>query len=210
MSNGIEDVVKYDSLSVADRHIDFAGTSGFHYTEGETAYSNGDLLRAALRTLKISLEFDTAKKLPFNFTTVGEEKLKLPVPCNRVVIPISASNSTEFKFNEASGCYSYLKDDTQITDALNTAGVEYANVFILLADSVTYESALGSELVMKTNERGRGYYLTNDSCTEIKWVTEGSSMMFYDEDDNKLTINRGNSYIAFVKSTQEHFIKFTH
>lgn len=210
LSNGDEDVIKYDSLSIEDRHIDLSDISGFHYTEGKIAYSNGDLLQAALRTLEIPLTFDTTPRLPFNFVSAEEPKLSFDIPCRSALIPVDSGVATNLLYNAEDGRYSYYKNDVQITDSLNTAKIEYDNVFILLADSITYESVSGSELVVKTNERGRGYYLTNGSYTEVKWVTEGGTMTFYDENDNKLAINRGVTYIAFVKSTQEQLIKFTH
>ena len=210
LSYGDEDVIKYDSLSIANQHIDLTDISGFHYTEGKIAYSNGDLLQAALRTLGISLAFDTTPRLPFNFVQTEGPKLSFSVPCRSTIIPVDSSVSTKLLYNEESGRYSYCKNDVQITDSLNTAKIEYDNAFILLADSITYESVSGSELVVKTNERGRGYYLTNGSYTEVKWVTEGGTMTIYDENDNKLAVNRGVTYIAFVKSTQEQLIKFTH
>ena len=209
LSNGNDDAIKYDSLSITDRHVDLSALSGFHYTEKEIAYSNGDLLDAALNSLGLSLDLEITPKLPFNFAAPETSMDSLTVPCNRVLIPINPDNNTELRYNSESGRYTYIKNETPITDALNTSIVEYDNAFILLADSVTYESASGTGLVMKTNESGRGYYLTEGSYIEIKWVAEGNTMTFYDANDNKLTVNRGSSYIAFVKSARAQLISFT-
>ena len=209
VANGNEDVIKYDSLSIADRYVDLSALSGFHYTEGTIAYSNGDLLDAALNSLGLSLNLDVAPKLPFNFTAPETSIDSLTMPCNRVLIPLNSNNTTELKYNAESGRYNYIKNEMPIVDALNASIVEYDNAFILLADSVTYESAVGTSIIMKTNESGRGYYLTKGSYTEIKWVAEGNTMTFYDANDNKLTVNRGSSYIAFVKSARAQLISFT-
>lgn len=209
LSKGNDDVIKYDSLTIFDQHVDLSALSGFHYTEGDTAYTNGDLLKVALSSLGLTLDFEVIPKIPFNFVAPDAQNIALSVPCNQVSIPINTDNTTELKYNAASGRYTYIKSGTVITDALNASAIEYDNAFILLADSVTYESSIGEALVMKTNESGRGYYLTGGSYTEIKWVAEGNTMTFYDSNDNKLTVNRGSSYIAFVKSARAQLISFT-
>ena len=209
LSKGNEDIIKYDSLTISDRHVDLSALSGFHYTEGDTAYTNGDLLKASLGSLGLTLDLEAVPKIPFNFVAPDAPNITLSVPCNRVSIPSNADNTTELKYNLASGRYTYVKAGMPIIDALNASVIEYDNAFILLTDSVTYESATGAALVVKTNESGRGYYLTGGSYAEIKWVAEGNTMTFYDANDNKLTVNRGSSYIAFVKSTKLQLISFT-
>ena len=209
LSSGNEDIIEYDSLNVSDRHVDLSANSGFHYTEGNTAYTNCDLLQVALSSLGLALNFDAIPKIPFNFVSPEASNDALGAPCNRVSIPINTDNTTELKYNTASGRYTYIKDGIPTTDALNASVVEYDNAFILMADSVTYESDIGTSLVMKTNESGRGYYITGGSYTEIKWVAEGNAMTFYDANDNKLAVNRGCSYIAFVKSAKSQLISFS-
>ena len=92
---------------------------------------------------------------------------------------------------------------------LNTANIEYDNAFVLFADSVTYETTTGTELVMNTVGSGNGYYMTSGTYSPIKWIADGDTMTFYDENDNKLAVNRGTSYISFVKSTIAAEINFS-
>ena len=209
LSNGNEDIINYDSLVISDSHVDLSDLEGFHYTEGKTAYTNGDLLQAALNSLGIAPHFGISPKLPFNFAVIDTADNSPGTPCNQVLIPINTDNTTELKYNASNGRYTYIKDGIQMTDALTTSVVEYDNAFILLTDSVTHESAAGTSLVMKTNESGRGFYITGGAYTEIKWVAEGNTMTFYDTNDNKLTVNRGSSYIAFTKSVNSQNIIFS-
>jgi len=86
-------------------------------------------------------------------------------------------------------------------DMLTDEALHFTNVFILFADTVTYESAEASEMVMDTVEGGKGYYITRGKATLISWQTNADgSIIFNNESGERITSNRGRSYIGFVKS----------
>ena len=209
ISHGSDDMVEYPSHDVSQHHADLSVMSGFHYTEGALAYTNGDLIQAALRQLESASTVDPSQKIPYCFADPEEALAPLPKSASSVYLPISRASATELVFNPESCRYSYLKGGIAKTDALNASAIEYDNVFVLLTDSVTYETADGTELIPKTDGSGTGYYLTAGGYTEIKWVSEDGELTFYDADDNKLRINRGSSYISFVKSSLADLITFT-
>ena len=208
LSLGTDDIIEYNGINVSKSHLNLTKMSGYHYTELESAFTNGDLLKAAIIAANVQTELSEIMRLPFVFTDIGEAEIVLDSAATRITIPISNEITTELIFNSETGRYSYCKDGAAKTDMLNMAKIEYDNVFVLFADSVTHETSGGTELVMNTIGSGNGYYMTNGTYASIKWIADGDTMTLYDENDNKLAVNRGTGYIAFVKSTNTSELKF--
>ena len=102
------------------------------------------------------------------------------------------------------------KNGVDCIDLLSNAKHEYKNCFILFADSVTYENTDGTQTVMNTIGCGTGYYFTEGSVTEISWVSDtDGNMIFYDSLGERLTVNRGNSYINIIKSSRINTVSCT-
>lgn len=196
---GCDDIIEYDKTDVKAQEITLSVGSGFYYTEMENAFSNGDLIRAALGSLEISTELASLPRLPFVFSDLDAEAQIFDASAIRVSIP-HGNSATELLYDQNSHRYTYCKAGALKTDMLNAATVEYDNVFILLADTVTHETADGTELIVNTVGSGVGYYLTGGTYTAIRWVNDGEIFTFYDTNDNKLTVNRGTSYVSFMKS----------
>ena len=87
-------------------------------------------------------------------------------------------------------------------DMLTGQNIAYKNVFLLFADSTTYEKAEGSELVIDIASGGKGYYASNGTYTEFIWKTDVSgTLQFFTLSGEILKVNPGNSYISFYKSS---------
>ena len=82
--------------------------------------------------------------------------------------------------------------------------ISYTNVFILFANTVTYENSDGIEMVFDTVSGGKGYYLSNGMLSEFKWcVDEMNNLKFYNLMNEELVINKGNVYMAYYKTSRE-------
>jgi hypothetical protein len=93
---------------------------------------------------------------------------------------------------------------------LNDKKVGFKNIFILFTDTMTYEGTSSTEMVMNTIGSGTGYYLSNGVGQSLTWESDVSgSLSFYDETGSKLTINRGSSYLGFVKSAKAADVKIS-
>lgn len=198
---GIDDTVQYPSSVAESAFIDLSITSGFHYTEIENAYSNGDLIRAALSASNTSTNLSTPPRIPFSFTDTGATPRLFSDVATKIAIPHGEGSTTDLIYDEQSNAYVYHKNGEQAKDMLNASRVDFDNVMVLFYDTVTYETTSGTELIPQTVGSGSGYYLTKGTYTEIKWVSDGETLTFYDKSENKLVINRGRSYISIVKST---------
>ena len=87
---------------------------------------------------------------------------------------------------------------------------KYDNLFLLFADSITYESKEASELVMNTAGSGEGSYVRCGTYVKILWSTDTSgNLVFKTENGETLTVNRGCSYIGVLKSSCMEDVKFS-
>lgn len=211
VSAGSDDSVEYASQDMASSHFDLTAHSGYHYTEfTHFVYTNGDLVNAGVANTNIGTALNSRLSLPYIFTDFGENGVSCSLTARGIVLPFSQSSETALYFSDADGKYTLSKGGMPKTDMLSDSAVCYDNVFVLFADTVTYESAEGSELVMNTGTSGAGYYATGGTAMKISWEAQADgSLIFRNEQGEKLTVNRGSSYIGFIKSSLFDTVKFS-
>lgn len=211
VSAGSDDTIQYESLDVSASHFDTTTNSGYSYTEyTHFVYTNGALIGAGLANANIGTALNSRQQLPFTFAEFGANKIIGSISARSVLLSFSASSESELYYSEEDGKYSFSKGGVAKSDMLSDEYLSYDNVFVLFSDTVTYESASGTELVMNTVTGGTGYYVSAGCATAITWQTGASgNMTFYDSTGAKLTINRGTSYIGFLKSSLASSFKFS-
>ena len=209
VSLGFDDGIKYDSADLTGSHFDLSKISGYHYTEySQFVYTNGDLITAGLTNSGINSAIQKNTTLPFVFS---DEEFKFkPGGATSVIISYSDTSSTEFSYNSVQKKYVLSKCGTEKRDLLNDKSVTFDNLFVLFADSITYESKDACELVVNTSGTGEGYYVAGGTCTKILWSTDATgNLIFKTESGEVLSINRGTSYIGVVKSSRTDDVKFS-
>jgi hypothetical protein len=121
----------------------------------------------------------------------------------------SISAFSDIYYNKESHKYTISNGGASITDLVNGKVPEFANCFILFADSVTYDNLSGSQMIMDTIGSGVGYYFSMGGMCEIKWsASEDGYMLFTLNDGTALTVNRGSSYISFQKTSMIDKVTF--
>ena len=211
ISCGSDDQMSYPKCDLSGSQLDFSKNSGFHYTEyTSNVYTNRDLLVSGLSDAGISADNISKAPLPFTHPEFGEKKIKFAESvANNIRIEQSKDLVNELQFDEGTGCYTLFTNGAKKLDALNGKSLEFENCFVLFADSVTYDNSQCSQMVMDTIGEGSGFYFTNGSFDEIRWTaTSGGIMTFYSMDGNKLTVNRGRTYISFLKSSMSENLFF--
>ncbi len=211
VSAGCDDTIEYESLDLSSSHFDTTQNSGYHYTEyTHFVYTNGALIGAGLSNANIGTALNNRQQLPYTFVDFGKDKILGDITARSVVLPFSPSSESELYYSEEDGKYSFSKGGVAKTDMLSDEYLSYDNVFVLFADTVTYESASGSEMIMNTMSTGSGYYVHGGTAKAIKWeVNSTGNMTFYTAAGEKLTVNRGTSYIGFLKSSLQNSFKFS-
>ena len=192
ISLGNDDIIEYDSC-VPPSVVDVSGISYKEYNS--YTYTNSDLLKGSV-TLH---EF--AATLPYTHAEIGEN----------IIFETTAAKAkfedTEFVYDEETSRYLWFENGEVQRDLVNGKALSFANCLILFADSVTYDNQNGTQMVMNTIGAGSGYYLTNGTYTKINYTSSQSgSMTLYSEAGEQLTINRGEIYIRYLKSSMKNHI----
>ena len=177
----------------------------YHRENAKYVYTSYDKLGAALDAAS-GLSAEVYKNAPFDFVSEG---LVFGVSdAASVNIPYSDKSATTLHYSEKTGTYLYYKGGNRKVDMLSGKNVGFENVFVLFADATTYEKSSGTELVIDVISGGRGYYVTKGTLTEFTWaLDEIGELNFYSLSGERLTVNRGNSYLAFYKASDAVNVK---
>ncbi len=206
VSYGNDDIVKYSAWDTSKMELDLSRITNCSYVENTLyIYTSRDMLEMA-QTQSPTLIATAYKTPPFLFS---EMPILGNTSAKSVIIPYSQSSETALYYSEKSGEYLYCKSGSRKMDMLTGKNISYKNVFVLFANATTYEKANGSELVMDTLSGGNGYYFTNGTFTEIKWlVNANGALEFKSLSGEKLSINAGSSYISYYKASRSSSVKF--
>ncbi len=205
---GDDDIISYDSVP-ATLHLDLSKRLEAVYKEnGKNIYTDSELLHEYVNDEKLDTQTLKNQVLPYTLCEFGK-KIVGKTSATSVILPYSETNTSALIYNDENGKYLFSKNSEQKIDMLSGNEVEFTNVFILFADSITYELSCGTETVTDTAGGGTGYYISGGTLTEIRWsIDQYGNMIFKDLDSNKLTVNRGNSYIAFYKASESTKVVF--
>ncbi len=209
--NGNDGAAISESCDTRGSAFDLSERSGYYYTEyTKFTYTNGDLISAGIFNTNINTTAEKEANIPYVFADFGETVTLGTSTAKTVILPYTDRSETELYYQSTEKCYTLNKNGSAKNDILNDKKTTFKNLFILFVDTVTYEAQNSTELVMKTVGSGNGYYVTEGYSTAITWVTDSDgNMTMYDNDGEKLTINRGSSYIGFIKSSKSSEIKIS-
>ncbi len=188
--------------------IDLGENIGYHYTEYSTfCYTNADLVKSMLKNLAVDRTLTTTA--PFNFIGYFDKEVEGDLIASSININYGINNKTSFSYDIVSGEYTLSKNGLEVRDLLNDKKTSFDNLFILFANSATYETDEYTETVLDLNG-GEGLYFTCGTAIKISWTrSEDGTLEFIDELGNSLKVNRGRSYISFVKASMKNSVEFS-
>ena len=83
--------------------------------------------------------------------------------------------------------------------------VAFTNVLVLYADSMTFETESQTQMIMNTIGYGNGYFAYGGAAEKISWsMNIDGNLSLFNQNGEKLQIGRGNTYIAYVKSSKSN------
>lgn len=206
-SFGKDDIVNYSALG-DDFYLDLSKSKDYYYTENARyLFSSGRQIEKLSTDEGLITELLKKPNTPYKFVDFGSE-IKGHGKANTIELLYSENSKTKLVYNEETKNYSFYKGNTLKSDMLTGETVEFTNVFILFADTTTYDKSTGVETVTDTLSQGSGYYATRGGFVEIRWRTnERGEMIFENLDGETLTVNRGSSYIGYFKSSGYDSVK---
>lgn len=205
ISLGNDDTIDYDSVGHELDNIELMKNQGAYYNEYTYFYYTSP----SLFNRYISDSYVTKQtSLPYTFAEPDEKVQNGSITATTVTLPYA--KATSLIFSSDSNKYILTKSYSDRIDVYSSERVSFDNAFILFADSMTYENATSTEMVLSTLGSGKGYYIQNGYAEEITWrLSESGDMIFYNSSGTRLTVNRGSSYVAFVKSSNMSSVSFS-
>ncbi len=206
VSYGNDDIVKYSPWDLSKSELNLKNFTSCYYTENTLyVYTSAESVDMAL-SQRPDIKIQGYKNAPYIFNQDG--KVLGNNDATTVIIPYSESSETELYYSEKTGKYLYYKSGNRKIDMLSGKNISFNNVFILFADTTTYDKSIGSELVVDTTSGGRGYYISAGKQTEITWsVNENAELKFFSLSGDVLEVNTGNSYISYYKASNSSAVK---
>lgn len=197
---GNDDIVKYSAWNASEINLDISKISNCYFIENTLyVYTNTDMINSAIQSSN-SIKSNSYKEAPYIFS---DTPVLGTAEASTVLLPYSEIDETELYYSDTSEQYLYFKSGARKVDMLNGKNISFTNVFVLFADSTTYEKANGTELVIDNHSGGSGYYISKGNMAEIRWsVNENGELEFKTLSGEKLAINRGNAYVAYYKASE--------
>ncbi len=204
VANGNDDTVKKDSVILDGKFMDLSRLTEYSYKEkNDCVYTNNDLIKSGISNEGFAAHESSVPTVPYIISTDEKYATSGDVSAQNIHLVFSEGEKSTLSYSTEKGCYTFFKNEKALTDILYNTELTYKNVFVLFADSVTYEKENKTELVMNTASGGRGYYARDGVAEEITWTCDASGKMtFKNREGAILTVGSGNSYIGFMKSSQ--------
>lgn len=208
VSYGNDDIVKYSVWDTSKIDLDISKISECYYIENTLyVYTSKELVDLAKQKSPM-LNTSTYKTAPYILNELEDDILGT-TKASSVILPFSSSNETELYYSDTSEQYLYFKSGSRKVDMLNGKNISFTNIFVLFSNAVTYEKSSGTELVIDTTSGGAGYYISKGYMTEIRWsVDESGALQFKTLKGEKLTVNKGNTYISYYKASNSSKVTF--
>jgi hypothetical protein len=197
---------EYDTLDYLTQNL----TSLCYRDSGRVMPHNlmttGALLSAEIERLGYSTELSGAGTLPYVFPEYGKNAQPGSTPATELRLTYSASQNVSFVFDPESGEYFRTQLGEPHLDGATGEQISFRNVIVLFSDCATYETASGTEFAL-TLSGGSGMLVTDGTEQSITWSYTDGALSFHDAEGNPLTVNRGTSYIGFVKVSDRNAVQ---
>lgn len=201
ISLGNDDAIEYDHVNTSAQEVDLQKNPGTYYTEYTYfTYTSSKLIEQSLGSSS------TIKNtLPYAF----KDSLAAEGTLSATTINIPYETQTSVVYSQLENKYCIYKMGSNKIDVSSSNSVMFTNVLILYADSMTYETAEKTQMVMNTIGSGNGYFAYGGAAEEIRWSMDiEGNLSLFNKNGDKLEIGRGNTYIAYVKSSKTNNIIF--
>ena len=197
---------KYDTLDYLTQNLQSLCYRDTSRIMPHNLMTTGSLVSSEVKRLGYRTEIADAFALPYIFPELDKTALPGTTPCSELRLTYSASHNASFTYNPETGKYARYQLGEAHLDGNNGEQIAFSNVLILFSDSATYETANGTEFAL-TLSGGTGILVTGGTESEITWTFTDGALAMYDAEGNPLTVNRGSSYVGFVKVSDKSAVQ---
>ena len=192
---------KYDTLDYLTQNLQSLCYRDTSRVMPHNLMTTGALTASEITRLGYRREISETVTMPWCFVEFGESVVAGDRTCTQLLLTYSQSHNAKLVYDAASGEYTRYQLGEAHLDANDATALSFKNLLILFSDSATYETADGSAFSLMLGS-GTGLYVTDGTARNIRWSYEGGTLSFFDADGNPLTVNRGSSYVGFMKVSE--------
>ena len=170
--------------------------------------TNGSLISDGIQSFGYRTEISEAFALPYNFVDFGTVVAPVDGFASYIQMNYSSSHTIEFLYDSNTKTYAREQFGEQQIDGNNGNSLDFENVFILFSNTVTHETANGTTIDLHLENGGEGVWCSEGMQQSIFWnINEDGNVQFFDSNGSILTVNRGTSYIGFMKASMPSALK---
>jgi len=165
----------------------------------------------AYKKYRTELSEEFIGKTAFSFTEFGTERTLDGDDASCVLLPYSKYQTARFDYNaDTNSYYRYQFEDVPHIDGTTGEQISYTNLFILFCPAKAIGDAAGHLDITTESEKGEGYYVYGGKCEKISWSkpTQDSQIVYYSEDGEELTVNRGKTFVSIFPDYNRQNIDF--
>ncbi|WP_170311568.1 DUF3048 domain-containing protein [Vallitalea okinawensis] len=162
-------------------------------------YTNGEKIMAAWETVGYRKEKKEDHDMAFDFNE-GDEVFQGTGQALKVSIPYSYYITGEFVYNEEEEVYKRYHFNEEHIDANTGEILTTKNIILQYTNIYQRPGDTEGRLDMDSIGNGKGVYISDGMKKEITWEKTGQydPTQYYDENGNRLKINKGNTWICVL------------
>ena len=164
--------------------------------------TNGTLMTQGIEGLRYRTSIKDDFSLPYLFADYNETITPIGSSANSIKLTYSSIQQANFTYDESTDTYLRYQLGEQHIDGITEQQLSFSNLFFLSANTVTHETSQGATMDITIEDGGSGFLCYGGIAQEIKWTYSDGELLFYTASGDPLTVNRGNAYIGFYKSSQ--------
>lgn len=167
-----------------------------------SSYTDSTKINDAITNFSFEKLHKVGFKPMFNFFQKDEELLDGQVAKN-ITVPFSNYQQSIFKYDENKKIYFKFQSEDKHIDEENDEQLSVKNIVVQRVTMRVIDSEGRRELNLVGS--GVGYYFTNGKFINIKWekTSHSSPTMWYDENGELLSINKGKTWICVFQDSGE-------
>ncbi|MBP3436607.1 MAG: DUF3048 C-terminal domain-containing protein [Clostridia bacterium] len=176
--------------------------SSGYWQEGTSIYASKECLEGAISAAGYSLTLQNPA-LPYLFCEPKASISPQGNPISTVKIRYGVGKEALFSYDKNTMTYQGKKNGEYYGINQEGTPLSFANVLVLFHNVTQYDSENDSYFTLDAEAGGSGYCYTGGGVIRITWQYENEQgLVFRMENGEKLTLNRGKTYISMMKVTE--------
>ena len=164
--------------------------------------TNGTLMAQGIESLRYRTTLKDDFALPYLFADYGQAVTLVGKTAHSIKLTYSSIQQANFTYDAKTNTYLRYQLGEQHIDGITQQQLSFTNLFFLSANTVTHETSQGATMDITMEDGGSGIWCYGGAAQEIKWTCDNGEFLFFTASGDPLTVNRGNAYIGFYKSSQ--------